>query len=355
MLNRTITQPRYPSPRRIGARSILRSLLVAFAVVLVVSPAAVLAAPSLSLKSNAAIVVDQDSGETLYAKNADVVMPIASLTKLMTALVVVDGRLPMDEMLEISSDDVDREKNTHSRLTVGTKLTRGQMMLLALMSSENRAANALSRGYPGGRPAFLAQMNAKAKSLGMQSSYFADPAGLSTKSVSTARDLLRLVSAADSEALIRDYTTRQEAEVRVGKQQLTFISSNRMIRNSRDWDIGLQKTGFTNEAGRCLVMRATTLNRRMSMVFLNSFGTMTRFADAGRVRKHLELQGKGGEAGTTTSASNKAQAPVKKKSITTKKESTPPKKATKKKPVKKTPAKVTTKKAAANSTGEAAS
>ena len=353
MLNPTHT----PQPRRIGARSILRSLLIAIAVVLTVSPAVVLAAPSLSLKSNAAIVVDQESGETLYAKNADVVMPIASLTKLMTALVVVDARLPMDEMLEISADDVDREKNTHSRLTVGTRLTRGQMMLLALMSSENRAANALSRGYPGGRPAFLAQMNVKAKSLGMQSSYFADPAGLSTKSVSTARDLLRLVSAADSEELIRDYTTRPEAEVRVGKQQLTFISSNRMIRNSRDWDIGLQKTGFTNEAGRCLVMRATTLNRKVSMVFLNSFGTMTRFADAGRVRKHLELQGKGAPTpGTTTSASTKAQAPAaaKKKSTPQKKSPASTTKKPTKKPVKKAPAK-TVKKAVANSSGETAS
>ena len=321
-----------------GTGNILRRLLAAIAVVLLVSPAVALAAPSLSLKSNAAIVVDQDSGETLYAKNADVVMPIASLTKLMTALVVVDARLPMDEMLEIGSEDVDREKHTHSRLTVGTKLTRGQMMLLALMSSENRAANALSRGYPGGRPAFLAQMNAKAKSLGMQSTYFADPAGLSSKSVSTARDLLRLVSAADAEDLIRDYTTRPETEVRVGKQRLTYISSNRMIRNSRDWDIGLQKTGFTNEAGRCLVMRATTLNRRVTMVFLNSFGTLTRFADAGRVRKHLELQGKGkADAPAAASASTKAQAPAKKavkksakkpakKPVT--KASTQPKKAT---------------------------
>ena len=320
-----------PQPRRIGARSILRSLLAAIAVVLIASPAAVLAAPTLSLKSNAAIVVDQDSGETLYAKNADVVMPIASLTKLMTALVVVDARLPMDETLEISSEDVDREKNTHSRLTVGTKLTRGQMMLLALMSSENRAANALSRGYPGGRPAFLAQMNAKAKSLGMQSTYFADPAGLSSKSVSTARDLLRLVSAADAEDLIRDYTTRPETEVRVGKQQLTFISSNRMIRNSRDWDIGLQKTGFTNEAGRCLVMRATTLNRRVTMVFLNSFGTMTRFADAGRVRKHLELQGKGkSELGAPAVASASAKAPAPAKKAVKKSAKKPVKKSVKK-------------------------
>lgn len=309
-----------PQPRRLGARSLLRGLLAAIAVALIASPAAVLAAPALSLKSNAAIVVDQDSGETLYAKNADVVMPIASLTKLMTALVVVDARLPMDEMLEISSDDVDREKHTHSRLTVGTKLTRGQMMLLALMSSENRAANALSRGYPGGRPAFLAQMNAKAKSLGMKSSYFADPAGLSSKSVSTARDLLRLVSAADAEDLIRDYTTRPEANVRVGKQQLTFISSNRMIRNSRDWDIGLQKTGFTNEAGRCLVMRATTLNRKLSMVFLNSFGTMTRFADAGRVRRHLQLQAQGDEPTPVKApppAKKSTKAKAKKKSTKT--------------------------------------
>jgi D-alanyl-D-alanine endopeptidase (penicillin-binding protein 7) len=266
------------------------------------------AAETLSLKSNAALVVDQDTGESLFAKNADVVMPIASLTKLMTALVVTDARLPMDEMLEISNDDVDREKHTTSRLPVGTRLSRGEMMLLALMASENRAAMALSRGYPGGRKAFLSQMNEKARSLGMSKTYFADSAGLSSLTVSTARDLLRLVAAADAQEQIRKDTVQPEATMRIRKQTLTFVNTNRMVRNNRDWDIELQKTGFTNEAGRCLVMRATTLNRNITMVFLNSFGTLTRFADAGRVRKHLERQGKAKPARPATEAANTTKA-----------------------------------------------
>lgn len=273
----------------------LRALFVGLSILLSLAPFQVQArraAEDLSLKSNAVLVVDQDTGESLFAKNADVPMPIASLTKLMTALVVVDARLPMDEILEITRDDVDREKNTRSRLPVGTRLSRGDFMLLALMASENRAAMALSRGYPGGREAFLARMNAKAQSLGMASTHFADAAGLSTLSVSTARDLLRLVSAADSQEIIRKDTTQTEATVRVRGTPLKFVNTNRMVRNNRDWDIELQKTGFTNEAGRCLVMRATTLNRKLSMVFLNSFGTLTRFADATRVRRHLELQAK---------------------------------------------------------------
>lgn len=268
----------------------LRGLGVALTMVLAFGSQPSAAADDMGLKSNAVLVVDQETGESLVSKNADVVMPIASLTKLMTALVVIDGRLPMDEMLEISNDDVDRDKHTRSRLAVGTRLSRGDMMLLALMASENRAAMALSRGYPGGRQAFLVAMNAKAQSLGMKSTRFADAAGLSSQSVSTARDLLRLVSAADSQALIRRDTTQPEGTVQVRGRPLTFVNTNRMVRNSRNWDIELQKTGFTNEAGRCLVMRATTLDRRLSMVFLNSFGTLTRFADAARVRKHLEQQ-----------------------------------------------------------------
>ncbi len=245
-------------------------------------------AGSLVLMSHAAFVVDQDSGETLVTKNSDIEMPIASLTKLMTALVVVEAKLPMDEILEIGNEDVDREKNTHSRLTVGTQLTRSEMLLLALMSSENRAAMSLSRHYPGGRPAFLAKMNAKAKALGMVSSHFADPAGLSSQSVSTARDLHRLVSAADAQPLIREYSTHEESNVRVGRRTLKFINSNRLVRGGGDWDIGLQKTGFTNEAGRCLVMQVTLQGRRIAMVFLDSFGQLTRYADAMRVRQQLE-------------------------------------------------------------------
>jgi len=246
-------------------------------------------ANELALKSSAVLVVDQDSGETLAFKNPDVVLPIASLTKLMTALVVIEAGLPLDEVLEISREDVDQERNTHSRLKVGTRLSRDELLLLALMSSENRAAMALSRNYPGGRTAFIAQMNAKAQALGMGATHFGDAAGLSNQSVSTARDLHRLVSAADAQPLIRDYSTRAESTIRVNKQRLTYINSNRLVRKGGDWDIGLQKTGFTNEAGRCLIMQATVLGRRIAMIFLDSTGTLTRYADAARVRHRLEL------------------------------------------------------------------
>lgn len=244
---------------------------------------------SLALASHAALVIDQDSGETLVTKNSNEPMPIASLTKLMTALVVLDAKLPMDETLEISRDDVDKWRNTHSRLTVGTQLTRGDMLLLALMSSENRAALSLSRNYPGGRSAFIAQMNAKAKSLGMNSTRFADPAGLSNESMSTAHDLQFLVKAAYAHPLIRRDSTQESHEVRVGRRMQTFINSNSLVRGGGDWDIGMQKTGFTNEAGRCLIMQVNLQGRRLAMIFLDSFGKLTRYADALRVRRHLEL------------------------------------------------------------------
>ena len=249
-------------------------------------------ANDLELQSSAVLVVDQDTGETLAMKNPDAVMPIASLTKLMTALVVVDSGLPMDEVLEISSDDIDTQRHTYSRLTVGTRLTRDEMLLLALMSSENRAAMSLSRHYPGGRSAFVADMNRKAQALGLSSTHFADPAGLSNQSVSTARDLHLLLSAAHAQPLIRSYSTRQEGSVRVKGRKLAFINSNRLVRKSDDWNIELQKTGFTNEAGRCLVMQVKMLSRRIAMVFLDSAGTLTRYADAARVRRRLQLDAK---------------------------------------------------------------
>ena len=286
----------------------MHGLVLALSILLAVGPARVQAAEDLPLRSFAVLVVDQDTGEPLISKNADVVVPIASLTKLMTALVVLDAHPPMDEVLEISDEDVDHEKHTHSRLVVGTRLSRSDMLLLALMSSENRAAMALSRSYPGGRAAFITRMNAKARALGMNSSHFADPAGLSSETTSTARDLLRLVNAADAQALIRDDSTQTEDTVLVRRHRLKFVNTNRMVRNSRDWDIELQKTGFTNEAGRCLVMRATTLNHTLSMVFLNSVGTLTRFADARRVREHLQrhpnspLRSSGNVASVTKSA-----------------------------------------------------
>ena len=255
-------------------------------------PAPVASAPlldKLSLKSSSVLIVDEDSGQTLISKNADAVVPVASLTKLMTALVVLDAGLPQDEMLEVSSEDIDREKHQPSRLKVGTRLPRKDLLLLALMASENRAAMALSRGYPGGRPAFLSAMNAKARALGMKDSHFADPAGLSSQSVSSARDLRLLLTAANAQPTIRDYSTRPEHSVRVGRHSLKFINSNRLVRRA-SWDIDLQKTGYTNEAGRCLVMRATVAGRRLAMIFLNSFGKLTRYGDASRVRERLEHQ-----------------------------------------------------------------
>lgn len=267
----------------------LHGLVLALPVLLMLGPAPARAARNWSLRSNSVLVVDQDTGETLVSKNADAVVPIASITKLMTALVVLEAQQPMDEVLQIGNNDVDREKHTRSRLAVGTRLSRSNMLLLALMASENRAAMALSENYPGGREAFVAKMNAKARALSMMSTHFADPAGLSDETTSTARDLLRLLNAADAQPVIRHDSTQPEATVMVRGRDLRFVSTDRMVRSGRDdWDIELQKTGFTNEAGRCLVMRATTLDHTLSMVFLNSVGTLTRFADARRVREQLQ-------------------------------------------------------------------
>lgn len=263
------------------------------------------AAGALALRSNAALIVDQENGEALLTKNADEVRPIASLTKLMTALVVVDAKLPMDEVLEITNDDIDTERHTRSRLAVGTRLPRGDLLLLALMSSENRAARALSRNYPGGREAFVEQMNHKAQQLGMRSTHFSDPAGLSNGSVSTARDLQRLVSAAYAQPLIRNDTTQPESQFRVKRRVLSFHSTNSLVRRtSSNWDIGLQKTGFTNEAGRCLVMQVTVLGHPLAMIFLDSYGKMTRYADAARVRRWLEIHNASLTGRTTAAAAS---------------------------------------------------
>jgi len=255
----------------------------------------------LKLKSHAVLVVDQDSGETLADKNADLVLPVASLTKLMTALVLLDAALPGDELLEITADDIDRAKRTPSRLKVGTKLSRNELLLLALMASENRAALTLSRNYPGGRAAFVAQMNAKARALGMMNTVFADPAGLSDSSVSTARDVHKLLSAAYAQPMIRMYSTQREYTVYAGKQRLKFGNSNRLVR-SRAWDIGLQKTGYTLEAGRCLVLHARVANRNVAMIFLDSWGKLTRYGDASRVRQGVERLRRKGQTPATARA-----------------------------------------------------
>ena len=241
----------------------------------------------LDLKSSVALVIDQDTHQVLFSKNPQAVLPIASITKLMTALVVTEAGLPLDETLTISQDDVDTEKGSRSRLTVGTQLSRGEMLLLALMSSENRAAHALGRHYPGGMDAFVAAMNAKAQLLGMSGTRYVEPTGLSSQNRSSANDLVRLVDAAYAHQIIRELSVSREAQVDVGKRQLQFRSTNGLVRNP-EWDIGLQKTGYISEAGRCVVMQAQLAGRKLIMVLLDSAGRYSRIGDAERIRKWLD-------------------------------------------------------------------
>ncbi|MDX6014670.1 D-alanyl-D-alanine endopeptidase [Cupriavidus necator] len=242
---------------------------------------------ALALRSSVALVMDQNSNEVLFQKNASAVLPIASITKLMTALVVMDARLPMDEVLTISEDDRDTEKHSSSRLRFGTQLTRQELLLLALMSSENRAASALGRNYPGGLPAFVQAMNRKARELGMNDSHFVDSSGLSSSNVSSATDLVRMVNAAYRNPTIREFSTQTEHEVNVMGRTQHYVSTNRLVRGG-NWEIGLQKTGFISEAGQCLVMQAKVQGRNVVMVFLDSAGKLSRFADANRVKEWLE-------------------------------------------------------------------
>lgn len=254
----------------------------------------------LALKSSVALVVDQDTDQVLLAKNPEAVLPIASITKLMTALIVTEAKLPLDETLTITQDDVDTEKGSHSRLTVGTQLTRGEMLHLALMSSENRAAHALGRYYPGGLQAFVEAMNRKAQELGMSGTHYVEPTGLSSRNQSSANDLSLLVKAAYEYPLIRELSTSPEAKVAVGRRQLQFHTTNGLVK-SPSWDIGLQKTGYISEAGRCLVMQAQLAGRRLIMVLLDSAGKYSRIGDAERIRKWLTAGAApvSGEASTT--------------------------------------------------------
>ncbi|MCL4746911.1 MAG: D-alanyl-D-alanine endopeptidase [Burkholderiaceae bacterium] len=247
----------------------------------------------LELHSSVALVIDQRSGETLFAKNSQAVLPIASITKLMTALVVLDAGLPLDEPLEISEADLDTEKGTRSRLRFGTRLTRGELMQLALMASENRAAHALGRHFPGGIHAFVAAMNDKADALGMRDSYFVDPTGLSSRNVSNARDLARLVDAAYRYPQAREYSTATQLSVANGSRQSAFRNTNRLI-ISPTWDIGLQKTGYISEAGNCLVMQVSIEGRPLVLVLLDATGRLSRFGDAQRLRNWLENDRGGG-------------------------------------------------------------
>ncbi len=241
----------------------------------------------LDLKSSVALVIDQDTREVLLSKNDSAVLPIASLTKLMTGLLVSEAKLPMDEMIAITQDDVDTEKGSSSRLRVGSMLTRGELLHLALMSSENRAAHALGRTYPGGMTAFVSLMNAKAKMLGMKDTKYVEPTGLSSNNQSSAHDLATLVSSAYNDPLVRELSISPGHQVAVGNRTLQYNNTNRLVKNP-GWEIGLQKTGYISEAGQCLVMQAKIAGRKLILVFLDSAGKLSRIGDAERVRRWVE-------------------------------------------------------------------
>jgi D-alanyl-D-alanine endopeptidase (penicillin-binding protein 7) len=241
----------------------------------------------LDLKSSVALVVDQDTNEVLLSKNDQAVLPIASLTKLMTGMIISQAKLPMDEPITITQDDVDTEIGSRSRLLVGSTLTRGEMLHLALMSSENRAAHALGRTYPGGLEVFVALMNAKARQLGMTDTRYVEPTGLSSRNQSSARDLAVLVKVAHGDPLLRELSTSPGYEVAVGPKTLQYNNTNGLVKNPT-WDIGLQKTGYISEAGRCLVMQTQIAGRKLIMVFLDSAGKFSRLGDAERVRHWVE-------------------------------------------------------------------
>lgn len=240
------------------------------------------------LGSAFAVIYDEQGQRPLYTKNADKIVPIASITKLMTAMVILDAKLPLDEPISIEAEDRDRLKGTRSRMSNGMTLTRGELLKLALMASENRAAAALARTYPGGTQVVLAMMNAKARELGMDSTRFFDPTGLHSDNVSTAQDLVKMVMAAQSYELIHQYTTSPSHVVNVdGRRSIRFSNTNPLVRNA-SWDIGLSKTGYISEAGRCLVMQARIMQRPVVIVLLDSWGKRTRVGDANRVKQWME-------------------------------------------------------------------
>jgi D-alanyl-D-alanine endopeptidase (penicillin-binding protein 7) len=248
------------------------------------------------LRSAVALVQDAASGETLIAKNQGAVLPIASITKLMTAIVILDSGVNLEQRVVISGEDNDLVKGTRSRLRPGTVLTRDELLLLALMSSENRAAASLGRTFPGGTEEFVAVMNAKAAALGMRDTRFVDPTGLSAANVSSARDLARLVAAAHEYPLIRQYSTRESATVMAYGRPLQYRNTNGLVRNAH-WEIGLSKTGYISEAGRCLVMRVRMASREVIVVLLDSWGKFSRVGDANRIRKWLESSAAAGPRG----------------------------------------------------------
>jgi serine-type D-Ala-D-Ala endopeptidase (penicillin-binding protein 7) len=251
--------------------------------------AAVAEPDALTLKSAGVLVLDPTTGQTLYAKNADEVTPIASITKIMTAMVVLDAKLALEEPIQITTEDIDLLKNTRSRLPIGSHFRRDDLMRLALMASDNRAASALGRNYPGGLPAFVEAMNLKSRTLGLTHTRFVDSSGLAPGNVSSAGDLGKLVAAASGYDLIREYSTTEAVNVTLpdSKRKLSFVNTNRLVRGS-DWQIGLSKTGYISESGMCLVMQAMIANQPVVIVLLDSWGRLTRIGDANRIKKWLE-------------------------------------------------------------------
>lgn len=242
---------------------------------------------SLNFRSDSVLVLNQNNGKVVMEKNSRKVVPIASISKLMTAMVVLDAKLPMNGVVSIDENDIDHRKKTSSRLPIGTRMTRETAMLLALMSSENRAANTLGRHYPGGLSAFVRDMNKKAKSLGMYNTRFVEPTGLSNQNVSTAQDLAKMVAAATKYPKIRQFTTTAEATLDLNGQLKEYRNSNSLVRGG-DWDIGVSKTGYISEAGRCLVMQAALANEPFIIVLLDSNTTAMRAADANSIKNWVE-------------------------------------------------------------------
>jgi D-alanyl-D-alanine endopeptidase (penicillin-binding protein 7) len=254
----------------------------------------------VKLRSASVMVMEADTGEVVFQKNSEAVVPIASITKLMTAIVTMDrvehGGLDMDQRVVLTKEDVAAIKRTRSRLRTGATYTRDELMLLSLMASENKASAALARSYPGGMDAFVDAMNRKAEELGMTDSRFVEPTGLSSGNVSSARDLVKLVSAAHGYEKIREYSTRSRASVKDRKRTLSFANTNGLVRNAR-WEIGLSKTGYISEAGRCLVMRVRLASRDLIVVLLDSWGKQSRIGDANRLKKWLESSASAGPQG----------------------------------------------------------
>lgn len=245
---------------------------------------------NLALYSNAALVIDDNSGAILYDKNIDSAHSVASLTKLMTALVVLESGISLEATIRVENDDIDMERGSRSKMRIGEILPRRDMLRLALMSSENRAASALARTFPGGREAFVAVMNQRALQIGMRATSFVDSTGLSNRNISTARDMAKLVAAAARHELIRDYSTTSKVSLtRLDSGvQISYLNTNLLLRRESGWDIHLSKTGYLNEAGYCLVLQAVIERRVVNIVLLDSYGRYSRVGDANRIKKWIE-------------------------------------------------------------------